>query len=604
MARQTIVHNQNILLRSDDLGNATWSKTNCTIATDQVANPINGAVDADAVTDSVDGGATTHSISQAYTSPPGNYTFSWFIKSINAQWIQLLGTGGGSALGFDLVNGVVSIIAPGNGPVIAARMVNYGNGWYRCILAYSQVSGVATNAQMRIGSSTNITSYTGTGNLRYYMWGAQLVQGISEGLYTPTTTVAINTGAPRISIGQGHNLLLMSESADDALWTKTNGTITANAVANPINGAVDADGFTDNSTAGATHSISQTPNLQLHRVYTFSVYAKAAAGGQWISLAGDAAGVFVNFDLLNGVVGTPYGSTATAAFISASMMAVPGAAGWYRCKITFLNEFVAAAACRVYTAVATGSVTYSGSTTLMCYLWGMQLSCSNQVGPYVKTTSVVADTGQVRNPLTSNGQNLGQNLILQSETLATTWGTTNASVTSNSVANPLDGAVTADSLVDTGANATHVLNQAAPSSLIIGQPYTISIYAKAANRNWLILTLSTGAIGAYFNVSTGAIGAAGGGATAWNVQCVSAGNGWYRCSFTALAPSTVASMSMYAANADATSTYAGSSNEALYLYGAQIVLGQSPGVYVPTTTAVINNWIVPGRVLVSGRVAI
>ena len=85
------------------------------------------------------------------------------------------------------------------------------------------------------------------------------------------------------------NLLQQSETFDNAYWTKSGCTITANTTTAP-NGTATADKLV--STNGATVcSVNVSINIVSGATYNYSIYAKAS-GANWIQLI--ATGVTVN----------------------------------------------------------------------------------------------------------------------------------------------------------------------------------------------------------------------------------------------------------------------------------------------------------------------
>jgi hypothetical protein len=206
--------------------------------------------------------------------------------------------------------------------------------------------------------------------------------------------------------------------------------------------------------------------------------------------------------------------------------------GWYRCSFTT-------------TTTATSAQAQfhpdRNNTQASAWIWGAQVEQSATVGEYVPTTSTINSAPRFdHNPTT--GESLGllveeqrTNLLLRSEEFGTTWVSTRASVTANSIVAP-DGSLTADKITeDTTAAATHLLTQVGTLISIVGSRYTYSVYAKADGRNWIVLSPGGSWGYAWFDISAGALGTVidGGGATTASITNV--GNGWYRCVVSATA---------------------------------------------------------------------
>lgn len=115
------------------------------------------------------------------------------------------------------------------------------------------------------------------------------------------------------------------------------------------------------------------------------------------------------------------------------------------------------------------------------------------------------------------------------------WSKGQVTVTPNVAARP-SGDVTADKIVEVAtASYPHAVSQSV-GNIVIGQVYTISVRAKAAERTAIFLqALSTNAK-AHFDLSAGTVLSTGAGLTS---GIVPEGAGWYRCwiSFTADATS-------------------------------------------------------------------
>ena len=123
------------------------------------------------------------------------------------------------------------------------------------------------------------------------------------------------------------------------------------------------------------------------------------------------------------------------------------------------------------------------------------------------------------------------NLVLQSETLQTTWSPAASSVSANVTVAP-SGTTTADKLLEDETTATHVLQQFL--AFANATAYTMTGYFKAAERSWCWMFLPASAFaalsGAYFNLGAGTVGSTISTGVTATIQPV--GNGWYRCAIT------------------------------------------------------------------------
>ena len=159
------------------------------------------------------------------------------------------------------------------------------------------------------------------------------------------------------------------------------------------------------------------------------------------------------------------------------------------------------------------------------------------------------------------------------------WSKVDVSINSNVINSP-NGTLTADKLVENTANNVHLVNT--PNASVPTGTNTLSVYAKADTRNWILLYLFDGVLGsltAYFNVSNGTLGNVPSGLTA---SIDSVGNGWYRCSITRNQANS-GNGGYGLASADNVASYAGNGTSGAYFWGAQLVSGTSAKEYFPTT---------------------
>jgi hypothetical protein len=157
------------------------------------------------------------------------------------------------------------------------------------------------------------------------------------------------------------------------------------------------------------------------------------------------------------------------------------------------------------------------------------------------------------------------------------WLKTGSTITDNATAAP-NGTTTADKLVENSANSTHRILINAGISVIQSSQYSISVYAKKAERD-VIQIVNNQLAGAYFNLTNGAITNVSAGITA-SVETLS--NGWYRCIISFSAVTTTERILIYLTDGTNT-TYTGNGTSGVYIWGAQLESGSAKDYY-PTTT--------------------
>lgn len=181
------------------------------------------------------------------------------------------------------------------------------------------------------------------------------------------------------------NIMLQSQTLDDATWSKVRASVTANAITAP-DGTTTADKLVEDSTVTSTHLTQQFITLAVS-TQTISVYAKAAERSQILlfipaTAFADATARSAYYDLATGAVGATSGSG-----ITASISAL--ANGWYRCELALPTVLAIGINAQIRLAVA-GSDTYSGDGVSGLYLWGAQLEAGASATSYIPTTTASA----------------------------------------------------------------------------------------------------------------------------------------------------------------------------------------------------------------------
>jgi len=412
--------------------------------------------------------------------------------------------------------------------------------------------------------------------------------------FTRTTTATYYDGVTTAKAEE--NLVLYSQEFDNAYWTKTDTTITANSATTAPDGTTTADLLYPNSTGTDRFVYRSSVSGLISTVYTFSFYAKAS-GINWVYVGtlggGTSPATCAFFDLQNGVVGQ------TGSFFTSATITSVGNS-WYRC-IVIGTTAVASIFPLIGLANANNSSTVTASGTNGVLLWGAQLEQRSSATAYTATTTQAitnyipvlqtAASGVARfdhNPTT--GESLGL-LIEEARTNSLTysaqfdnaaWNKIDATVTMNTVVAP-DGTLTGDKVIASATNNVHV---AYVQNLASSGSITISVFAKAGEYTWLFLSdTNSVANGAYFNLATGALGTIGANATA---TITSVGNGWYRCTVTITATAG-SGIGAYIANANGGINFTGNGFSGVFLWGAQVEAGSFATSYIPTVASSVTR---------------
>lgn len=401
---------------------------------------------------------------------------------------------------------------------------------------------------------------------------------------------------------------LLSNSNDfsnTTYWTLA--ATTQAAVADPSSGT-NATRLT--ATAGnATHGIDSR-NVDNNKVdfllgtrYVMAIRAKKATHNFIQIVQAGITGAHANFNLDTGVVGSALNT------VSTSITEYPVGSGWYTC-IAITDSILAVTTggltvCLVASSTSTRREAFNAAGTETVDVFQSKIEQRAFAAAYIPTTTQPITRYQRKlqtaaanewpreyDPVT--GECLGRsvwaaatNLLLRSQEFENAYWTKSGATISPNVLIAPDGTLTADKLVESAANSTHLLQRSIGLS---SAAHTSSIFAKKGERNWVYLRgVGAGSVNirAWFNLDTGTKGTVETGATS---KMTDMGNGWYLCELN-IASATASSFEYQYAmtTGDTVTTHAGDGVSGIFIWQAQLEASSRATPAIPTVASQVTR---------------
>jgi predicted RecA/RadA family phage recombinase len=212
----------NLILYSEQIDNAAWTKTSCTITANSISAP-DGNLTADTLTTTV----TTGDVNQSVTATSGAIvTMSVYLKAGTVTSVRFREPNANVHADLNLSAGTGSVTS-GTGTLVVTSM---GNSWYRYALTFT-ASGTSINMTIRNNSGSNGS---------WYAWGAQT-----------------QTGGAGNGVAFGANTLLYSDTSTlTKLRNAADTAYTSLSLLSVING------YTTTATAAGTTTLTAASTQQ------------------------------------------------------------------------------------------------------------------------------------------------------------------------------------------------------------------------------------------------------------------------------------------------------------------------------------------------------
>jgi hypothetical protein len=201
----------------------------------------------------------------------------------------------------------------------------------------------------------------------------------------PITLKKTDSSANAVTLRAAQNLLTQSQQLDNAAWTKTRVTVTANTAAAP-DGTTTADRVLE-TTDNGVHEIKQAYSKPAGvTILTAAVRLKADGRSEAYLMLDDGTATNraqIRANLSTGAV--PFtDNTGTYTLLSNSVTSL--GSGWYLLRITVSVPTGAGSVTQTVRLYNAGT-SYVGDTALGVQAWGMQMQEGSLLGEYMETTT-------------------------------------------------------------------------------------------------------------------------------------------------------------------------------------------------------------------------
>ena len=597
----------NSVVHSEELDNGAWHKDHITLTVNAATAPSGTTTAEKAIPNN---GEDLTAISHGVVRQNVNHTagatltFSVFAKQAEFNHVELYfseGTGSTNLarVRYSLVDGSI-VTAPtveGTFTNASSTSTPFGNDWYRFTLTFT-TAGASAVGRARIAIRDSVITI-GNGTSGILLWGAQVEEGAFATSYIPTVASTV-TRTRDLAVMTGTNFSSWYNLSEGTIvWDATSfSTSSVNAVVN-INNSTSANRIYGYFSATAVIGVVTTTSSEQVSfnsgtlsgglsgktafAYALNSFAQSTRGAAVIT---DSSGTVPTVSQMN--IGTSHANVQSLNGHIRAITYYPQRI--HNPELQILSASDASLDLNFLSGTLDPRITFTRSTTgTFVGSNGLVQSAAINVPRFDYDPTTLALKGLLIEEQRANLATYSQ------EPSNVAWGKTRASITADVVTAP-DGTLTGDKLVeDTSATNTH--RTSVPTiSMTSGTSYTFSIFLKAGERTFAVVTLSATSAGSAFgqnpvvfvNLLTGAVSSVSGTVTAYSV--VAFPDGWWRVSVSALATLTTTNTpTVFLAVSGSSNAYTGNGTSGLFLWGGQVEAATFPTSYIPTVESTVTR---------------
>lgn len=385
----------NLLLRSENLEQAVWSKFNGVSVNNEQDTAPNGqwAGDHMIMADSSHGVVDQVVVQDFQVINDQTYTVSAFVKPAGLTQIALSFDqdntlfGGTAYANFNTSNETCTISG-----LIKCNISVAGRGYYRISASSKAIVSGTSGIKFWLNGHG---SHLGDGSSGFYVWGTQAEANANMSTYITTTNAAVFS-SPRFDYdpltlkplgfkveGSRTNLILNSDFTDPYWYPNFAATSTSAELA--PDGVSMAYKLNDDNTLGQ-HLVTLARTATNERI-TISVFAKAAERSRIMlqMTNNETEACEAKFNLSTGALISTY--TASTDFSDLEPKIENVGSGWYRVSLTVSKANFSVNSQPTISVVAdNGDSFYTGNGTGI-YIWGPQLEIGNYPTSYIPNAS-------------------------------------------------------------------------------------------------------------------------------------------------------------------------------------------------------------------------